>query len=98
MTNIVLENDRLIVSGDLDFASVVTIWNASLPLIKSCKTLQFDFGKVTSVKSAAIALVVAWIKLAKCNNKPISLNHLPEQLMSIANVCSVHALLDAYSS
>ena len=34
------EKDRLIVSGDLNFATVVALWNESLPFLKNAENIE----------------------------------------------------------
>ena len=88
-----LENDRLMVSGDLNFLSIINIWSASLPLMESSPKLVFDFAGVTNVNSAGLALLVEWIKLANKMNKKISFMSIPPQLISIGGVCGVAPML-----
>ena len=59
------ENGRLIVSGDLDFSTVMNVWNQSIALMSVPTELQFDLSNVISSNSAGLALLVEWIKYAK---------------------------------
>ena len=89
MSAIQLDNGCLKVSGILDFESVVSIWQNSLPLMASCSALQFDFSGITFTKSAGLALIIEWKKWAHLHNKSIVFNHVPAQLISIAEVSGV---------
>lgn len=91
--NIAFDNDSLLVSGDINFETVVSIWNDSLPLFSHCQNLSFDFSNVTTANSAALALLLEWIKYAKIQNKSISFQHLPGQLISIAKLAGMEQLL-----
>jgi phospholipid transport system transporter-binding protein len=90
---IVFDNNRLMVSGDLDFVNVMQVWQTSLPLLQKCSEFHFDFSGVNSSKSAGLALLVEWIKLAKRMNKKIQFDHLPKELMSVADVCGMRPFL-----
>jgi phospholipid transport system transporter-binding protein len=87
------ENDRLMVSGDLDFISVVNLWNDSLPLFNSHSELNFDFLNVNSSNSAGLSLLIEWMKLARKTHKKIKFSNVPSQLVSIARVCGVDGFL-----
>lgn len=91
--NIAFENNNLLVSGDINFVSAASLWNDSLPLLSKAKELIFDFSGVTHANSAALALLIEWIKYAKQTNKSISFIKLPDQLRSIAAVGGVDKLL-----
>lgn len=92
LANITCENNRLIISGDLDFSNVMSLWDASLPLLAQSEVWLFDLSHVGSSNSAGLALLVEWIKLARKKNKKIHFDHIPSQLFSIAKVCGVDLL------
>lgn len=92
-TGIAIQQDRLIVSGDLDFSTVVIVWNQSLPLIQSLNELNFDLTEVSSSSSAGLALLIEWIKYAKRAKKPIQFTHIPEKLKSIISAAGIDGVL-----
>lgn len=92
------ENGYLCVSGQINFKTVMDIWNQSLPLLAKCKELNFDFSRVAETDSAALALLIEWMKYAKQCRQPIAFHQLPSQLKSIARVASVAALLQITAS
>ena len=83
------EKGQLIVSGELNFATIVGLWNQSLPLFTNRSQIDIDLSQVTQSNSAGIALLVEWIKYAKRTNKPILFHGIPAQLQSIAAVAGV---------
>ena len=87
--SIVNQNGRLIVSGDLNFLTVPIVWEHSLPLLSTSQELNFDLEKITFSNSAALALLIEWIKYAKKNQKKIQFHHIPPQLTSIINAAGV---------
>jgi phospholipid transport system transporter-binding protein len=93
--SITLQNDRLMVSGDLNFATVMKVWNQSLPLLMKRESFYFDFSNVISTNSAGLALMIEWIKYARSTHKNIEFNYLPPQLMSIASVSGIAGMLSA---
>lgn len=84
-----LKNECFYVAGSLNFDSVVSVWNVSLPLLSSCSSLSFDFSSVTASNSAGLALLLEWMKYAKVKKKTIRFSHLPTQLISIANAAGL---------
>jgi len=93
MTAIRLENECLFVSGELNFETVMRVLSESLPLLAQCKQWQFNFSEVSEANSAAIALMLEWLKYAKQQGKPISFGQLPLQLNSIATVLGVSTII-----
>lgn len=92
-TQISLNQGCLFVSGNLDFKTVVNLWAESLPLLLQCRELKFDLSGVAHANSAAIALLLEWLKYAKQYHKSIIFSGLPSQLRSIAAVLGVEKLL-----
>jgi phospholipid transport system transporter-binding protein len=52
-----------------------------------------DFGEVTEMDSAALALCLAWLRDAKASGAAITFSNLPESLQTIARLYGVHDLL-----
>lgn len=90
---IIYQNERWLISGELNFVTVSDLWRQSLVSLNDCKALHFDLTHVTSTNSAGLALLVEWIKFAKATHKPIQFSHVPAQLQAIASAAEVQALL-----
>lgn len=96
--HIELKNNIIFVSGQLNFEAILHIFNASLPLLSSSMSWQFDFSKVESVNSGGLILLLKWIKLAQTSGKAISFAHVPAALISIAAVCNLEKVLTPFMS
>ncbi len=83
------EKGQLIVSGELNFATIVGLWKQSLPLLTNRSPIDIDLSQVTLSNSAGIALLIEWLKYAKQNNKAITFHGISAQLQSIAAVAGV---------
>ena len=92
--NIVNQENRLMVSGDLDFETVTALWRQSLALLARSPELQIDFTQVTAANSAGLALLIEWLKFARKNKKSIRFTHIPAQLISIADAAGIKKLLE----
>lgn len=90
------DHDTLYISGSLDFIHVMMLWNESMPLMEEYTYLNFDFSKVSSVKSAGIALLIEWVKWAEQHHKTLRFIHVPRELLSMALMCGVDNILQAY--
>ena len=55
--------------------------------------LSVDFGEVTEMDSAALALCLAWLRDAKASGAALTFSNLPESLQTIARLYGVHDLL-----
>jgi len=90
------EGDRLRVSGELDFASVVDLkaegdcW-LNGPAPASCR---LDLGGVSRSNSAGIALLLGWLRTAGEAGKSLRLENLPESLRSLAHLAGLDAVVD----
>ena len=91
--SITCENNCLFVAGELNFMTVTELWEHSLPLLANCTNLCFDLSKITSVNSGGLALLLEWLKYAKCHRKSIQFNHVPSHLKSIATVSSIDKII-----
>ncbi len=88
---IIFKNNCFFVSGVLDFFTVMTVLESSALQMKnnSEDCFDLDLSEVTAVNSAAIALLIEWIKCAKKLKKKIIFKNIPSQLISIAEVAGV---------
>lgn len=93
LATVMLDEDRLMVSGDLNFQSVVPVWEASLAFLNQFSSLKIDFSGVTSSNSAGLALIIEWLKWGREHGKTVSLAAIPTEIHSLANVCGVAQFL-----
>jgi phospholipid transport system transporter-binding protein len=94
MSHIAEDKNVLMVSGELNFETVVGLWRDSLRLLMNRSECCFDFSKVTSSNSAGVVLLLEWAKYAKRKNKSFRFEHIPAQLMSIVQVSGIGKILN----
>ncbi|VVC76115.1 hypothetical protein AQUSIP_14200 [Aquicella siphonis] len=92
--DIMIENHHLVVTGDLQFANVMLVYQKSLQQISSCHELVFDFSRLQSSDSSGLALMVEWIRLARQQNKKIRFEHLSEDILSIAKAAGIDGMFN----
>ena len=84
--------------GELTFA------NASLVLKKANAhfddiepdTIVIDLSKLEKIDSAGVALLLAWERLSKKNNKKLHLKDAQEQVISLIKTNKLHSILNIY--
>ena len=82
----------MLVSGPVTLANVAGLLEEGRRhLAEGVRTV--DFGEVTEMDSAALALCLAWLRDAKAAGGAITFSNLPESLQSIARLYGVHSLL-----
>jgi phospholipid transport system transporter-binding protein len=91
--NLQLKDNCLHVAGALNFNSVMSVYQQSLPLIAARPALHIDLSGVTSANSAGLALLIEWMKYAKSTRKEIQFKHIPESLLSMAKVAGVDKII-----
>jgi phospholipid transport system transporter-binding protein len=77
---------RVRVTGALTFATVSALLRDSAPLFKPRQRLCFDLSAVTAVDSAALALLVEWLRLGRERGVQVDFAALPASLRSLAEV------------
>ena len=82
----ITQDNRFIISGELNFETIMPIWKSSLALLTTYSTLYSDLSPITGTNSAGLILLIEWLKYAKYNNKTILFEKIPQQLQSIARV------------
>ncbi|MDX1902448.1 MAG: STAS domain-containing protein [Gammaproteobacteria bacterium] len=92
------QDDKLYVSGQVDFATVPIIWKNSLSLLSNDKgaKLEIDCSGITSSTSAAIALILEWIQYSKAHQQSIQFTGMPQQIISIMEAANIKKVLDTY--
>ena len=87
-----VEGERLYVSGPATLATAAQLLDeARGPLEAGVRAI--DLGEVTELDSSLIAVLFAWIRAAKQRNSPLSLERLPADLKSLAQLYGVAGLL-----
>jgi len=86
------EGERMVVSGALTLANVATILReGSAAIAEGVRTV--DLGEVGELDSSALALLLAWMRAAKRQDRSLVFANLPEGLTTIARLYGVAELL-----
>lgn len=81
------------VAGELTYATAAKVRTAGRAVIAPGATVTFDLAGVTRVDSAALALVVDWLRAGAEAGVQVRLRSVPAALRDLARVCDADELL-----
>lgn len=85
--------DTLRLSGPLTLNTVKALFDQGLPQGQS--SLVVDLSAVEAVDSAAVSLMLSWLREAQRRNISLCFNSIPDNLMSLARLYGVADVLPA---
>ena len=86
------DGDRLQISGRLTIESVTDIFDTVLQP-EGGAGLMVDLGKVEAVDSAAVSLLLSWLRRAQRSQVTLCFHNVPDNLLSLARLYGVAELL-----
>lgn len=93
-----LGEGRYRVSGRLGFDTVPEVWRKSRAVLDDGAASVIDLGEVTQVDSAALALVIEWLRWARTHGKQLGLINVPAALRALARISEVENLFESGSA
>ena len=91
------EDGRLVVRGRLTIATVPALFETGLQHLSS-EDLLVDFSQVEAVDSAAVSMLLGWLRAAQRSQRALRVTGLPEDLLSLADLYGVTELLPRQSA
>ena len=91
------EDGRLVVRGRLTIATVPSLFETGLQHLTS-EDLLVDFSQVEAVDSAAVSMLLGWLRAAQRSQRTLRVTGLPEDLLSLADLYGVTELLPRQSA
>ncbi|MGO8754444.1 MAG: lipid asymmetry maintenance protein MlaB [Gallionellaceae bacterium] len=88
------KGDGWLVAGRLTMATVAALFNINLRP-EGRNTLEIDFSQVEAVDSAAVSLMLCWLRRAQRENVTLNFSGIPDNLLSLARLYGVAELLPA---
>ena len=93
-------SNRIVLQGELNFDTVVGLYSAGQRLINSSPPasagggkLEFDLAAATAYDSAALVLLLAWMRDAKHCNKLLHFSNVPKKLLDLASISGLEDVL-----
>lgn len=87
------DGDILRVRGELDFASVAELWEATAALFAAEPILRVDLGGIQRADSAGVALLVEWLRQARQRRRDLAFINVPAQMRTIIQVADLETVL-----
>jgi phospholipid transport system transporter-binding protein len=88
-----ISNGRVVFSGHLTRTTITRRFETkTIHMIKTGE-LVLDFSNVEKVDTAGLAWLLTMIEQAKSNNCQLSVEHIPEQLMKVAQLSAVDTFI-----
>lgn len=84
---------RLAARGELDFATAAAALHAGLALIRGERAWTVDLAGITSGDSAGLAVLVEWMSAARTRGASVRYEAVPDQILAIARISDLEALL-----
>lgn len=82
------------VRGELTFATVPQLWLDSRPqVLQAPGSLTIDLSGVSRADSAALSLLVEWVRLCTSRGLSLTFQHLPAHLATMARTYNLEPLL-----
>ncbi|BBJ00189.1 hypothetical protein FGKAn22_18810 [Ferrigenium kumadai] len=91
------EGGRVVVRGRLTIETVPALFEAGLQQL-AAEDLVVDFSQVEAVDSAAVSMLLGWLRAAQRSQRTLSVTALPEDLLSLARLYGVADLLPQQAS
>ena len=86
------DGDCLRVSGRLTMDTVTALYGTGLQPVGG-GALVIDLEQVEAVDSAAVSLLLSWLRRAQRSHVTLSFSHVPDNLLSLAGLYGVAELL-----
>lgn len=83
-------------SGDIDFETSPQVLAKVLALFGEHDAVSIDMSSVGAVNSACLALMLELIKQAQIQERSIAFRHVPSQILQVAKVCELKAIIDDF--
>lgn len=86
------DGGRLQLSGPMTLHTVKALFEHGLKAAPG-GAVEVDLKQVEAVDSAAVSLLLAWLREARRNNLTLTFTHIPDNLTSLARLYGVAELL-----
>ena len=85
----VIEHGLVKIDGVLDLKTVNSLKKQTISLFNGPSEIQFDLSAVSQSNSAALALLLEWLKMAQKNQVSLTFSNFPEHLRELARVYGI---------
>jgi phospholipid transport system transporter-binding protein len=82
-------------TGTADMASARALLEQGLGAFRGQSQVAVDLSGVTATDGAGLAVLLSWVERARAAGQVLAFQALPAQLLALARVCDVEAMLGA---
>lgn len=87
------DSQTYLVSGEMTLETARTAMAETESLFDKVASVEIDLAQVTRADSAGLALLVTWMRQAKKADKNICFEHIPAQMLAIAQASGLDEFL-----
>jgi phospholipid transport system transporter-binding protein len=88
-----LGKNAFALKGNLDFQSVVALWEQTQDVFREQPPLHIDLAGVKRSDSSGVALLVEWLRQARVRNQHLRFTNMPPQMQAIVRVADLDQVL-----
>ena len=85
---------RFAITGEMSFDNAAALLQQSQALFSGAGSIEVDLGDVTKVDSAALALLIEWMRQARRRGQHIHFTGMPPRLRALAKLSGVADFLE----
>ena len=85
--------NSITLTGELTFNTASDFYQRGQAFMKKYPCLQLDFSGITDCDSAALVLLLAWLRDANQWNRTLNFSHIPAKLLAIASMSGLKQIL-----
>lgn len=86
-------NNELCLSGHIDVTNVKQASNLGVVFINNLADVTVDLSGLRYADSSSLAMLVAWIRCARDQDKNIVFKNMPQFMLDLGRVCGLDAIL-----
>ena len=83
------ENGVVKIEGVIDLTTAKSLKKQTIGLFNGPSEIQFDLSAVSQSNSAALALLLEWLKMANKHQVSLSFSNIPEHLRELSRVYGI---------
>jgi anti-anti-sigma factor len=88
-----IRNKILWMKGAIHFDNVVAVCKQGIELMKTLEDIKINLQGLSHTDSSVLALLTAWVREARAQNKAIVFTHMPNFMQDITRVCGLDGVL-----
>lgn len=92
------KDDKIVVEGSITIDNVVTMTQQGIALFKKNRLPVFDLSKITDVDSAAISMLLEWLREARRVDLQLQFSNIPDSLVSLIKLYGIAELIPTTGS